>query len=122
MAHTVLLMFRHGNEVPALDYLESLSRRAQTRTLLLLELLQREGYRLRRPQADFLEDGIYELRVDEGNIHHRFLYFFHGQNVVILTHGLRKERQVPPREIERAKSLRTVYLSDPASHSLEIEL
>ena len=43
-----------------------------------------EGHELRRPEADFLRDGIYEL-----------LYFFHGQNVAVLAHGLTKEAEAP---------------------------
>lgn len=30
------------------------------------------------------------------------LYFFAGKAVVVLCHGLTKERDVPPREIDRA--------------------
>jgi hypothetical protein len=30
------------------------------------------------------------------------LYFFHGNRVVVLTHGLKKEREVPPNEIDKA--------------------
>ncbi len=30
------------------------------------------------------------------------LYFFAGKAVVVLSHGLTKEREVPPREIDRA--------------------
>jgi hypothetical protein len=34
------------------------------------------GHELRRPEADFLRDGIYELRASLGGVHHRILYFF----------------------------------------------
>jgi len=33
---------------------------------------------LRRPLADLLRDGIYELRIRIGRVHCRILYFFHG--------------------------------------------
>ena len=36
------------------------------------------GHELRRPKADFLRDGIYELRAREGRANYRVLYFFHG--------------------------------------------
>lgn len=32
------------------------------------------GHELRRPEADFLRDGIYELRTSLGVLHHRILY------------------------------------------------
>lgn len=122
MPETVLLLYRDREEVPALEYIERLNLRAQARALYLLERLQSEGHDLRRPHAAPLRDEIHEPRVDEGNVHHRLLYFFHGQQVVVLTHGLRKEREVPPREIDRALRLKAVYLADPTAHTLEIEL
>ena len=53
------------------------------------------GFELRRPMADLLEDGIYELRVRVGKVNYRILYFFHGRNVAILTHAMTKERTFP---------------------------
>ena len=60
------------------------------------------GHELRRPEADFLRDGIYELRASYQGVHYRILYFFAGASVVVLSHGLTKEREIPPREIEIA--------------------
>lgn len=45
---------------------------------LRLERLGEVGHELRRPEADFLRDGIYELRVSLRGVHRRILYFFHG--------------------------------------------
>jgi hypothetical protein len=60
------------------------------------------GHELRRPEADFLRDGIYELRVSLGGVHHRILYFFHGATAAVVSHGLVKERVVPSKEIDHA--------------------
>jgi len=60
------------------------------------------GHELRRPEADFLRDGIYELRASYQGVHYRMLYFFAGKAVVVVSHGLTKEREVPPREIDLA--------------------
>ena len=50
------------------------------------------GHELRRPEADFLRDGIYELRVSRRGVHRRILYFFHGKFAAVVSHGLVKER------------------------------
>ena len=55
-----------------------------------------------RPEADFLRDGIYELRASYQGVNYRMLYFFAGRAVVVVSHGLTKERQIPPREIDQA--------------------
>lgn len=60
------------------------------------------GHELRRPEADLLRDGIDELRASYQGVHYRMLYFFAGKAVVVVSHGLTKERAVPPREIDTA--------------------
>ena len=60
------------------------------------------GREIRRPEADYLREGIYELRASYQGVHYRILYFFSGKAVVVLSHGLTKEREVPRREIRRA--------------------
>ena len=57
---------------------------------------------LRRPEGDFLRDGIYELRASYQGVHYRILYFFFGKAAVVLSHGLTKEQQVTAKEIDRA--------------------
>lgn len=68
-----------------------------------IQQLANAGYELRRPAADYLRDGIYELRAKHIRVQYRILYFFHGQNVAILAHGIiKQEDRVPDTDIERA--------------------
>ncbi len=70
------------------------------RILMLAEL----GHELRRPVADLLTGGIYELRIRDGSVNYRILYFFCGPGVACLSHGLTKGAAVPPADIELAIS------------------
>ena len=89
--------------VPVLDWLDTLQTKAQDKCRVKIERLQDLGHELRRPEADLLRDGIYELRVGLQGINYRILYFFHGKVAAgVLAHGPAKERAVPPREIEEA--------------------
>jgi hypothetical protein len=45
------------------------------------------------------------------------LYFFHGQQAVVLSHGLVKERAVPPKEIDKAIARKRQSHKDPDKHS-----
>jgi len=74
---------------------------------------------LRRPEADFLRDGVYELRVNQRRVHHRVLYFFHGAIAAVVSHGLVKERVVPPKEIDRATERKKRYEANPGRHTYE---
>ena len=108
--------------VPVLDWLRHLQqqdRRGYAKCVLRIQRLAKEGHALRRPEADYLRDGIYELRARHGHINYRILYFFHGQNVVILAHGMTKERTVPDAEIERARRRKAAFEESPTLHLYE---
>jgi len=47
------------------------------------------------------------------------LYFFHGKLAVVVSHGLVKERAVPPVEIDRALGRRSRFFDRPYAHSAE---
>jgi phage-related protein len=79
------------------------------------------GHELRRPLADILRDGIYELRIRKGRVNYRILYFFHGRNLAILGHALTKEDKVPKADIERAIRRKKAFEENPAQHSYSEE-
>jgi len=66
-----------------------------------------------------VRDGIYELRASLGGVHHRILYFFHGAVAAVVSHGLAKERVVPPKEIDRAVERKKRFEANPAKHTYE---
>lgn len=84
-----------------------------------IELLAQFGHELRRPAADYLRDGIYELRAKHRHVQYRLLYFFHGRQVAILAHALTKEDEVSNTDIERAIKRKTLFESNPKAHTYE---
>ena len=82
-----------GKVPPLIDWLDGLSAKARLKCLVRLKRLEELGHELRRPEADSLRDGIYELRASYQGVHHRMLYFFHGREIVVVSHGLGKERR-----------------------------
>jgi len=84
-----------------------------------LKRLEDLGHELRRPEADFLRDGIYELRASYQGLHYRMLYFFHGGKAVVVTHGVVKEREVPPQEIDKAIRAKSSFELNPAAHTFK---
>lgn len=79
------------------------------------------GFELRRPHCDYLVDGIYELRVRHRTSQLRLLYFFHGKNVVVVSHGLTKESTVPKSDIALAISRMRKFDFNSEKHSAEWE-
>jgi phage-related protein len=113
----VVFYQENDGTVPALEWLDHLGDKARAKVLVRIERLKQLGSQLRRPEADYLRDGIYELRVSLQGIHHRLLYFFCGRAVAVLSHGLVKERTVPSREIELAIRRKNRFEADPKAHS-----
>ena len=77
------------------------------------------GHELRRPEADFLRDEIYELCVSLCGVYYRILYFFRGAIAAVLSHGLVKERVVPSKEIDHAIGRKKRFEANPAKHTYE---
>lgn len=90
--------------------------RALDACIARVHLLAALGHELRRPYADFLRDGIYELRAKVGRVNYRLLYFFHGKDVAVLAHALTKEKEVPAADIDRALERKRRYEQAPKKH------
>jgi hypothetical protein len=88
----------------------------QAKCLAQVRLLRSQGHELRRPIADFLREGIYELRPTYQGVHYRILYFFSGKNIVVISHGISKESEVPAVEINRALERKKKYEASPRAH------
>jgi phage-related protein len=116
---TVVFYCEEDGSCLFLEWFEKLNTKAQDKCYLRLERLRELGHELRRPEADYLRDGIYELRVSIQGVHHRILYFFHGRTAAIVSHGLVKERMVPPKEIDRAVKRKMLFEQNPAKHTYE---
>ena len=110
-----------AGSAPVLEWLDTLPAKAQDKCRVKIERLQNLGHELRRPEADLLRDGIYELRVGLQGVNYRILYFFYGKVAAVLAHGLVKERVVPPREIDEAIKRKQRFERDPGTHTYQEE-
>ena len=119
MPHTEVLLFKdNDHEVPLLTWFESIPERAKDDCLERLRLLEQLGHELRRPHADYLRDGIHELRAKREGINYRMLYFFHGRKAVVISHGFVKQRAaVPARKIEHAIERMNRFRAAPEQHT-----
>jgi phage-related protein len=83
-------------------------------------VLKELGHELRRPEADYLRDGTYELRAKHSGTNYRILYFFHERTAVALSHGIMKQAaEVPPKEIELATRGKRRFAANPEERTYE---
>ena len=120
MPRTSVVLFREEDgSCPFVMWFVKLPAKVQDKCYLRLHRLEEMGHELRRPEADFLRDGVYELRVSLRGRQYRILYFFHGTVAAVVSHGLVKERTVPPREIDRAIERKKRFQANPQVHTYQ---
>ena len=115
----VVFYKEEDGSVPVLEWLDSLESKALDKCTVRIERLGQLGHELRRPEADFLRAGIYELRAALRHVNYRVLYFFHGRTTAVLAHGLVKEAEVPARDIETAIERKRNFEKSPKAHTYE---
>ena len=107
-------------ECPIEDFIKTLSKKEQEKVKAYLEYLKQEGINIRRPQADYLRDGIYELRLKLKEKNLRTLYFFCFENYIVLTHAFfKKTKRVPTNEINRALIYKQDFLNKYNINNIE---
>lgn len=119
----LVLCRKADGSVPLLDLLDRLPSKARAKCRVRLGRLAELGHELRRPEADLLRDGIHELRARHQRVNIRLLYFFHGRQIVVVSHGMFKQQaDVPGREIELAIRRMQAFAADPTAHTYEEEV
>ena len=64
MPSVEIVLFREADgSVPFLEWFDAQQQSPRDKCFVKLKRLEEEGVSLRRPLADYLDDGIYELRV-----------------------------------------------------------
>ncbi len=105
--------------VPFLLWFDELNPKIKAKCKVKIERLKLLGHNLRRPESDYLRDGIYELRVGFRGMNYRILYFFHCAATVVISHGITKEQIVPFREISKAIENERKFAQNPKLHTYE---
>jgi phage-related protein len=124
-ATAVLLYQEQEGTVPVLEWLKELQRKnraAFEKCLFLLDLLEEFGHELRRPRADLLRDGVYELRTKVQNVNYRLLYGFVGKDIAVVAHAVTKTAKVPDRDIDLAARRLALVRRSPRKHTAEREV
>jgi phage-related protein len=117
MTRSRVRIYREADAVvPLFKWLDALPTKVRAKCLIAIEQLELHGRDLRRPQVDYLRNGIYELRIQLQGNQYRILYGFMGKDFILLTHGLMKRDKVPEREIDLALRRLRNAAENPAVH------
>lgn len=94
------------------DFMEKLGEKEKMKIRRAL-LLFSDTERIPSHFIKYIEDDIYEFRVNYGNNEFRIFFIYDGEKMVILFNAFRKKTQKTPRsEIIKAKRLKQEYYED----------
>ena len=110
-----------GGAVPVIDWLNELKSKNPKGFLncaARIDRLATYGHELRRPIADYLRDGIYELRAKDRNVQYRIFYYFDGKNIAVLNHSIiKKTSAVSKKDIDLAINRKEKFEQNPKRHT-----
>jgi phage-related protein len=122
MPETEVIIFADDDkQSPLINWMEFLKQKVVAKCIAKIQGLKEMGYELKRPEADILRDGIYELRIKHERVPYRILYFFHNHKAII-SHGIQKKDIVPSKEIDRATNNKRIFIENPELHTYEEEV
>ncbi len=106
-----MIFYRNASDkCPIEEFVENLPSEDAKEVVATIAALRELGNKARLPLADYLEDGIYELRARRFKKQFRILYTFAGrQTILLLTGFVKKTKSVPAQTIKKAKALREDY-------------
>jgi hypothetical protein len=127
MPSTEVIFYAEHGASPFLDWIDQQQEKVQDKIFDAVARLEELGYELRRPEAEYLRDGIYELRIKKGHVNYRPLYFFDDvkdartgrlmRRRAVILHGCTKEGRVPNRDIDLAVTRRDRYRVNRTVHT-----
>ena len=97
MLENIYYFLDERGESPVKEFIKALSQDERAKVFAYIAELKNKGHNLHRPLADYLGQGIYELRPKAN----RIFYFFFLKNSAVLIHAIRKKTdKIPNRDLE----------------------
>ena len=91
---------------PALDYVESLTKKDKAKVKKYLDFLWKKEGKLSEPFSRHIKDELWELRVDFARNRHRIFYFiFFGKKIILLCGFQKHSQKTPLEEIIKAERI-----------------
>ena len=104
---------KYFNQVPMIEFIDSLSEIEQAKLYVYIHKLiemKNNNLRLNEKLTKYLENGIFELKVNFENKISRSLYFYEENKQIIFTNGfIKKTNKTPKTELKKAHEIRKFY-------------
>lgn len=98
------------------DFMKKLSEQERLKIRRALSLFETED-KIPYHYIKYIRDGLYELRVSNGNIEYRLFFTYDGNTLVILFNSFKKKtKKTPNSEIKKALRLMEEYYEQKKSN------
>jgi len=94
---TIFYVDQNGDS-PVENFLECLDESARAKIIARIEFLGKYWREVRRPLVDYLEKGLYELRVQFASDKVRVIYAYMFREYIVLLHGIIKRTAKVPEQ------------------------
>lgn len=102
---------KESGRSPIEEFIANLNEHERIEIAAHLDALRQLGSEARRPLVDYLEDGIYELRIRIIKKQIRVLYFFFQRDKIVVTDAfVKKSTKSYKKEISKAKRFREDFV------------
>ena len=102
---------------PVKEFIDNLAINERTKVFAYISELLCHGQNLRRPIADYLTEGIYELRPK----YNRIFYFFYFKDSVVLVHAIKKKTAaIPKNDLELCLKRKASVIAANCIEELEL--
>ncbi len=91
------------------DFMSEINDDVKKKVHYILDMLSTQD-RVNKKFVSHIEDGIYEIRIEQNSNIYRIFFIFEEDRIVVLFHGFQKKTQkTPKKEIEKAIRIRKEY-------------
>ena len=103
--------YNANNKSCVREFYNSLNIKIQSKILAYINLLISQNGQLGLPYTKYINDKIWELRVDFDKNYYRIFYFIFDGKKIILLHGFsKKTNKTPQNELNKARNRHQDYL------------
>ena len=108
---TEIIFYENDGKCPVKAFLEDIkNERLKSKTLKNIASLSVLGKNARPPLSSYVEDGIFELRTEQGGWTRIFSFFIFGNEIVMTNGYIKKQNKLDKTELAKAKRYRDEYL------------
>ena len=110
LKYEIIFYKKLSGEIPIRTFFDKLTDKHVAKARRMIDLLEEFGTELKMPYCQYLQEGIWELRIKFASDISRIAYFLYTDNKIVLLNGfIKKTQKTPKGEIELALKYKKDY-------------